>query len=134
MEINMTTVFKSPTVADYLAEKTTACGKTAQEIAAAIGYASADVVHAFTHGTAKVPLNRIGLLARALEIDSVYFLRLVLSEYMPDVLVAIDDALQVPMLTENERGLIEAYRRVTLGTDAMAVICDTKGTVALVMA
>lgn len=129
----MTTHFKLPTVAEYLAEKIAACGKTPQEIAEVIGYNSPDVVHAFTHGTAKVPINRIGLLARALEIDSVYFLRLVLSEYMPDVLVAIDDALQVPMLTENERGLIEAYRRVTEGTDATAVISDAKDVIAMIM-
>ncbi len=129
----MTTVFKAPTVAEYLAEKTAACGKSEQEIAEAIGYNSASVIHAFTHGTAKVPLNRIGALARALEIDSVYFLRLVLAEYLPDVLVAIDGALDVPMLTENEKGLIEAYRRVTEGTDAMAVICDAKDVVAMIM-
>ena len=129
----MTTVFKSPTVAEYLTEKISACGKTEQEIAEAIGYSAASVIHAFTHGTAKVPINKIGMLARFLEIDSVYFLRLVLAEYMPDVLVAIDDALQVPMLTENERGLIEAYRRVTEGTDAMAVICDAKDVVAMIM-
>lgn len=121
MEINMSTCIKSPTVAEYLAAKIAACGKTAQDIADAIGYDRPDVVHAFMHGTAKVPVNKIGPLARALEIDPVYFLRLVLSEYLPDVLIAIDDVLQIPMLTGNERGLIDAYRKVSNGSDAVAV-------------
>ena len=111
----MSTSLKTPTVAGYLAEKIDARGKTAQEIADAIGYDSANVIQAFTRGTAKVPVNKIGPLSRALEIDPVYFLRLVLSEYMPDVLVAIDDVLQVPMMTESERGLIDAYRKAWSG-------------------
>lgn len=117
----MNTCSKSPTVAEYLAKKLSACGKTAQDIAGAIGHHNADAVRAFTQGTAKIPVNKIGPLARALEIDPVYFLRLVLSEYLPDVLVAIDDVLQFPMLTANERGLIDAYRKVSNGADAVAV-------------
>lgn len=132
MENNMST-FKSPTVAEYLAGKIEVCGKAADEIADAIGYDTPAVIQAFAQGTAKVPVAKIGPLSRALEIDSVYFLRLVLSEYMPDVLAAIDDALQVPMLTENELGLINAYRKVTEGTDATAVICDAKDVVAMIM-
>lgn len=133
LEINMTTRFKSPTVAEYLGEEIEASGRTAQDIADAIGYDSADVIKAFTRGTAKVPVNKVGPLARALDIDAAYFLRLVLAEYMPDTLAAIDDAIRVPMLTENERGLIGAYRRATNGTDAAAVVCDAKDVVAVIM-
>ena len=125
--------FKSPTVAEYVAGKIGACDKSTQDIAEEIGYDNPEVIQAFAQGTAKVPVTKIGPLARALEIDPVYFLRLVLSEYMPEVLTAIDNALEFPMLTENELGLIDAYRKVTEGTDATAVICDAKDIVAMIM-
>jgi hypothetical protein len=115
------TTLKRPTVAGYLSEKINASGKTAEEIASAIGHDNTNVIQGIMRGSVKVPANIILLLAQALELDPVYLLRLVLSEYMPDVLTTLDHCVPAGLLTKAEFGLIEAYRETSNGTDAVAV-------------
>lgn len=110
-----------PTVAQYLADRIKESGKPEHEIAAAIGCENAKIILAYTQGAAKVPISKIGPLARALGIDHVYFLRLVMHEYMPGMLEAIDEVLQNPILTASERGLVDHYRQISNGVDAVAV-------------
>jgi plasmid maintenance system antidote protein VapI len=119
------TTLKRPTVAGYLSEKINASGKTAEEIASAIGHDNTDLIQAFISGNVKVPANLILPLARVLEVDPVYLLRLVLSEYMPDMLTAIDDCVPAALLTKSELGLVEAYRETSNGADAVAVEVKT---------
>lgn len=115
------TTLKRPTVAGYLSEKINDSGKTAEAIASAIDYGNVNVIQGFMRGSVKVPANMILPLARVLEVDPVYLLRLVLSEYMPDVLTAIDDCVPAALLTKTELGLVEAYRETSNGADAVAV-------------
>lgn len=110
-----------PTVAQYLADRIKESGKPEQEIAAEIGCENANIIRAYMQGVAKVPISKLGPLARALGIDPVYLLRLTLSEYMPEMLDALDDILQIPILTASERGLVDEYRRVSNGVDAVAI-------------
>lgn len=129
----MTTLQNTPTVAEYLAGQIEASGVNIEDVAEAIGYDNADMVLAMMRGTVKIPFNKVGPLARALDISSPYFMRLVVAEYAPDILAMVDDIIRTPPLTQNERELVDAYRRVTKGTDARAVICDAKDVVAMIM-
>ncbi len=124
---------KKVTVAEFVAKQIDACGKSQRDIATEIGYENANVITMFKQGLTKVPLTKVGPFARALGVDPVFFLRLVMNEYAPETWTAIESILNDAMLTGNERELINGYRRVTEGTDAYPVICDAKDVIALVM-
>ena len=62
------------TVAQYLNTKINESGKTQKEIATEIGYDSPNVITMFKQGLTKLPMNTIGPIARALEVDPVYLL------------------------------------------------------------
>ena len=91
------------TVAQYLTSKINASGKTQREIASEIGYDAANVITMFKQGSTKLPLNTVGPIARALDVDPVFLVRLAFSEYFPETFDAVEHALGSTIVTENER-------------------------------
>ncbi|MFH1819647.1 MAG: hypothetical protein ABIK82_22680 [Pseudomonadota bacterium] len=73
-----------PTVAEFLADSIALINKTQAQIAAECGFESANVITMFKKGQTKLPINRVGPLAKALNVDPAHLLRLVLLEYLPD--------------------------------------------------
>ena len=57
--------------------------KTQREIAAEAGYEKPNIISMFKYGEAKVPLDKIPALAKALEIDPAHLFRLALEQYWP---------------------------------------------------
>lgn len=108
---------KKPTVAELLTRKIDESSKTQKEIAIEIGYESPNIITMFKTGDTKLPLAVVGPMARALEIDPVYLLRLVMSEYMPETFLAVEHALGTTILTDNERELLDEFRRHTAETN-----------------
>lgn len=123
----------SPSVADFLTTMITASGKTQKEIATELGYDNPNIITMFKQGSTRLPLTKVGPMAIALDVDPLELFRLALGEYAPDTLIAIDAFLSPSLLTKNERELIDAFRSVTKGTDATAVIADARDVVAFVM-
>ena len=109
-------------VADYLAQQITLCGKSQRDIAFEVGYENANIITMMKQGHTKIPIVKVGAFARALEVDPAYLLRLVCMEYMPETWAAIEDALDGPILTRNERLFIQEYRRRTGNTDPIPPI------------
>ena len=87
-----------------------------------MGYENPNIITMFKQGLTKVPLGKVGNLAKALDVDPVFLFRLVMQEYSPETLIAIEEIFESSILTGNERELIAAYRKATHGTDASAVI------------
>ena len=54
-------------------------------------------------GLTKLPIARVGGLARALALDPVQLLMLVMNEYQPGTLAIIEEEVDVQILTPNER-------------------------------
>jgi len=100
-----------PTVAEYLTEQIKLCEKSQRVIAQEIDYEHSNVITMFKQGLTKVPINKVGPLARALGVDPIYFLKLVMNEYMPATWLAIENILGGEILTEREKKLLEAYRK-----------------------
>ena len=88
----------------------------------------------FKNGSTKLPLNRIGALAKALNADPAHLLRLSMHEYMPDTWDAIESVMQSTVLTANELELIREYRQVTGDSDAVGVVIDKSAEIAIVIA
>ena len=56
-------------------------------------------------------------MAKALGIDPVYFMRLVLQEYQPDLCAALDAIYAGGLVTAQELAMIEAVREASDGID-----------------
>jgi len=112
------------TVAEYLTDAIASSGKTQRLIADELGYDNANVISMFKQGSSPVPLKKVGQLAKALEIDPVCFLRLVMLEYMPETYEAIEQVLDIPLLTKREKLMIESFRKITNWTDPSGVFLE----------
>jgi len=98
------------TVAQYLTLHINNSEKTQRQIAQEIGYTKPNIITMFKQGLTKLPLEKIGPLAKALEIapDDLFFK--VMSEYMPDTFEALSPFLCGQMLSKDELELLDNYR------------------------
>lgn len=103
-------------VAQYLTFHLEATHKTQREIALEIGYDKANLITMFKQGLTKVPLHVAPKLAKAIGVDPVYFLRMCMREYMPDVLESIEDTIGA-FPTQNETKVLKLLREVTKEED-----------------
>lgn len=101
---------QSETVAQYLTKAISSSGKTQAEICREIGYTKPNIITMFKQGKTKVPLDKIGVLARSLGIDARDFFRMVLGEYMPETLMALEPYMTIEGMTPQETFLLETYR------------------------
>ena len=122
------------TVADFIADRLADCDKTQREVAAECGFETPNIITMFKNGSTRVPLNRIGPLAKAIGADPAHLLRLVMAEYLPDTWEAIEETMQSTILTANELKLIRAYREVTGDNDAEAVVINRDAVIAIIAA
>lgn len=127
-----TSEVQNETVSQFVKHQINICGMTPAQIASELGYDGPNVISMFMEGRAHIPLDKIGPLAQALNINPALLLKKVMGEYMPETLAALQCVLEGLQLTQNELELITAYRSLTQGKDMSAVICD-KTVVAVVM-
>lgn len=103
-------VVKPKTVAEYIDWQVNLCGKPQKQIAEEAGFQKPNIITMFKQGTTKVPLEKVGKLAKALEVDPVHLLKMCLREYLPDTYAEIEKMFGQPILTKNELDLIEVIR------------------------
>lgn len=98
------------TVAEYLTFHINNSQKTQRQIALEIGYTKPNIITMFKQGATKLPLDKIGSLAKALEIapDDLFFK--VMSEYMPETFEALSPFLCGQMLSKDELEMLDNYR------------------------
>src|SRR4051794_36737889 len=77
-------------------------------IAAQIGYSGPETVRAFADGTAKVPLDKLPALAKALECDAAALFRLGIAQYWPGD-VNVLEAVFGRVVTPHEMDLISVW-------------------------
>lgn len=121
-------------VAEFIADRLAESDKTQRQIAEECGFETPNIITMFKKGTTKVPLNRIGSLAKAIGSDPAHLLRLVMNEYIPDTWVEIENIMQSTVLTANELELVRAYRRATGDSDAVPVVINRDAVIAIVAA
>ncbi len=98
------------TVAEYLTFHINNSEKTQRQIAFEIGYTKPNIITMFKQGATKLPLDKIGPLAKALEIapDDLFFK--VMTEYMPETFEALSPFLCGQMLSKDELEMLDNYR------------------------
>lgn len=95
--------------------------KTQRQIAEECGFENANVITMLKTGTTKIPLNRIGAIAKSLRVDPAHLLRLVMTEYMPDTWASVEEIMKGSMLTANELEVIRLFRSATANNDPKPV-------------
>lgn len=104
------------TVAGYVTRQIHLSGKPQKQIAREAGFATGNMITMIKLGQTKIPINRVPALAKAIGADQAHLLRLVLGEYEAGVAAIVEDALG-PLVTVNERKILDAVRAVSLNTD-----------------
>lgn len=102
---------KSPSVAAYIRTQIAICGVSQKDIATALGYENPNVISMIKQGKTKLPITKVGQLAKVLEVDPIYLLRLTMSEYCPDTWQVFQHLIGRSLITANELALIEVVRR-----------------------
>ena len=108
--------------------------KTQKEIAKEVGFPKPNILTMLKNGSTPLPINRIGRLAKAIDIDPAFLFRQTMLEYYPETWHEIEKNLGAPLLTQHERELIADWRQMTHHTDPGAVFLnDTKSASRLVV-
>jgi transcriptional regulator with XRE-family HTH domain len=88
------------------------------EIAREAGYKSPNMITMIKQGNAKVSIDRVPDLAKALECDPAQLLRLALAQFYTDATVKVLTSMfKKGMLTENEVEILTAIREATNNSD-----------------
>jgi DNA-binding CsgD family transcriptional regulator len=98
-------------VADYLQQAITLSGKSQSEIAREAGFAKPNVITMFKQGLTKVPLSKVGALAKAMGVDPMHLFKLVMNEYEPDTWASIQNVImRQPAMTQAELEILQVIR------------------------
>jgi len=98
------------TVAQYLTFHINNSEKTQRQIALEIGYTKPNIISMFKQGATKLPLDKIGPLAKALEIAPDDLFLKVMTEYMPETFEALSPFLCGQMLSKDELEMLDNFR------------------------
>lgn len=101
-------------VAEFIAARIQHVGKTQKEIAREAGFGRPNVLTMIKRGQTKVPLARVGALARALETDPLLLMKMCLAEYQPLTWSAIEPLFEEAFTTD-EVLLVKTLRRAVGG-------------------
>lgn len=101
---------KNTKVAQFIAQRIQVTGKSQRDIAIEAGFDSPNMVTMLKQGKTKLPLGKVGLMAKALETDPVMLLKMALSEYYPELWVVTSSYFD-EALTADELQMVLALRR-----------------------
>jgi transcriptional regulator with XRE-family HTH domain len=123
---------KTKSVADYISSQIDLCGKKQTQIAEECGFEKPNVITMIKQGKTKLPIGKIGRMAKALGVDPVFLMKMVLAEYNPDMLEAITMILTQPAITHNELEIIQVIRRAKVLDPRIATETQRRELLALV--
>lgn len=103
-------------VSDFIVKRQKELGLSNATLANALGYDNHNVISMIRKGRARVPLHQVMALASVLQVDSIWFFKLVMSEYKPDALEAIEQCFG-GLVTQNEWRLLAVWRANTHDSD-----------------
>lgn len=115
----MTNPFSNTPAAVFLRRQTEllAHRKNQKQIAHEAGFANGNLISMFKSGASKIPLDRVPALARALETDPAYLMRLALEQAVGKTAsVAVLEVFGTPT-TLNERAWLDEIREASGNTD-----------------
>jgi transcriptional regulator with XRE-family HTH domain len=91
-------------------------GKNQRQIAKEIGYDSPNMISQIKRGELKLPLEKVALLAKALNVDPAHLFRLAMQQQWPGEEKVIAEVFG-KVLTKNETEIIDFIREIRKGSD-----------------
>lgn len=110
--------FAGSSIAQYLTKQIDSLSgvKSQREIAVEVGYDKPNMISMLKRGEAKVPLDKIPALAKALHVDPAFLFRLAMEQYWPDLAKAISSIFGT-IISKNEASIIDRIRELTKNGD-----------------
>lgn len=108
---------KKISIAEYISQQIAFCGKSQKDIAEEMGYTKPNIITMFKQGKTKIPVNKVPAFAKAIGVDQIHMLRLVMNEYMEDTWGVIELLLGGNLLSASERSVIDLLRKESEGLD-----------------
>jgi transcriptional regulator with XRE-family HTH domain len=105
-------------VAAFVRQQLKIIGKSQCEIARQVGFEKPNVITMIKQGKTKLPLAKVGRMAKALDADPVFLLKLCMSTYHQDTWLYVEPMLE-SALTEDEVSMLRAWRTF-VGTPYLA--------------
>lgn len=121
------------TVSQQIAISQGRLGLSDDQLAAALGYESGNVVTCIKKGLMRFPVNKVPELAHALELDARQLMRMALKEMDPSVLAAVETCLGPLQLTPGEVRLITALREESKGKGVTPIMYKADSLVAVLV-
>lgn len=103
------------------------------QLAAALGYESGNVVACIKKGLMNFPVGKVPELARALELEPGRLMKMALEEMAPSVLAAVEACLGPLQLTPGEVRLITTLREESKGKGVAPVMYKSDSLVAVLV-
>lgn len=103
-------------VAAYLANQLEVCGKSQKEVASDAGYERPNIMTMFKQGATRIPVDKAPAIAKAIGVDPAFFIRMVLAEYHPEMLKAIEETMG-GLHSKHEAALLKIIREEMGGAD-----------------
>ncbi len=113
-------------VARFIDRRIEETGQLQKDIAAKVGFEQPNIITMIKQGKTKLPLDKIGPMARVLETDPVQLLQMCMEEYHPATWRAIAPYMETAM-TEDERRLLNALRNWVGGPFLAAMSDESRG-------
>lgn len=104
---------KRQSMAEFITDAIAASPKSQKQIADDMGLDNANLITMYKSGASRVPPNRLHSLAMALNVDAWFLVRLALLEYYPELHGVIEKVMPSPILTANEKAMLESFREAT---------------------
>lgn len=104
MNYDMIKSVPRPTVAEFIADKFAESEQIQREVAEQCGFENPNVITMFKTGAAKLPLSRVGPLAKALKVDPAHLLRLVKGYDAREFIGACQGMGVIPHVAQNTSG------------------------------
>lgn len=110
--------YEDSAIAVYLRKQIDALApiKSQREIAAEMGYDKPNILSMFKRGEAKVPMDRVPAMAKALNVDPIFLFRLCMEQTWTGKHAALS-ALVTNLVTNNELEIVKAIREISENTD-----------------
>jgi hypothetical protein len=102
--------YRPKTVAEYIDWQINLCGKKQMDIAREAEFNKPNIISMIKQGKTKVPIEKIGKFAKAIEVDPTHLFKLCMAEYQPEAWTEIQKFFDQPILTMNEIEILEAVR------------------------
>ena len=122
------------TTAQWLAEQQALAGVSDAELARALGYETAAVVPLLKAGQMKVPAVKAPVLASVFGVSPEAVMRRLLRDMSPELLHAVERCMGPFSLSDGERKLIAAIRKVNPSSEPVPLMFDRDAIITLVVA